>query len=361
MASNGNGNGTAHSGDYTRDRDHWHAATPNASSVAAPIWLPISPDDVHDADAGPSSRMEALLMLAGLADSGQQKPGAVDAVDALGGSTPAETIALIKAALADHDTIMSASFAFSDVARCASRSDFMALLDHDDDNAPADPSLAALQAEIDRCAFTRWRARLTWLAEVPTDERTLIDELERLIVEPAVTWRELELEWQEASAVALAATATATAAPTVVCLDARTANRVEIEQIGEQTWKAGPAGDPSRGRLALSLFGIPAGYSRYRLVLFTGQHLRKLLDPSAMATTSDDPDAVVMPSLDLLESHAPELLARLLPGRGLPSIALPWFAGRLTPYGEKSALSWTSPPVGPVRLRGDDIILVCIW
>ena len=355
MAPSGNGNGKAYSMDPA---SHWHTATPPGATASA-LWLPLSPDDLTDSDAG-ASRMEALLMLA----AGDKQSGQAEAAAAVEvGSTPAETIALIKAALADHDSIMSASFSFSDVARTATRDDFLALLEHDDDNPPTDPSLAALQNEMDSCTFTRWRARLAWLAEVPADERSLMDELERLIVEPAVTWRELELEWQEAGSMALAATATAAAAPTVVCLDARNAERVEIEQIGEQTWKPGPTNDPSRGRLALSLFGIPAGYSRYRLVLFTDQHLRKLMQNSGTGAGNDPDgsDSVVMPPLDMLERHAPELLSRLLPGHGLPSIALPWFAGRLSPYGEKSALSWTSPPVGPVRLRGDDIILVCIW
>ena len=111
------------------------------------------------------------------------------------------------------------------------------------------------------------------------------------------------------------------------------------------------------------MFGVPSSYSRYRLVLFTSQQLRQMLDCTGAGTGSGgDPDELMLPSLDLIERHAPQLLERLLPAHGLPVVAMPWFTGRLTPYGEKCALNWTSPPVARrVRLRREDIVLACLY
>lgn len=289
-----------------------------------------------------------------------------------------QLMGLLEVALADHDAIMSADFTFGEACH-ATTADFLALLDsdefdddddhehdHDDDttddaggNRASEPTetetnrLRALAAHLDTCAFCRWRARLAWGASVPADERDLVEELERLIVEPAVMWRELELEWLEAASVVHASTGVAVAAPAVVCLDGKSAERIKFDHVSEPKWRTHGNG---RGHLSLTVFGIPNGFSRYRLVLFAGHHLRKMLE-----LETGEPDDLLLPSLDLIERHAPELLNKLAPTHGLPPMALPIFSGLLTPYGDKCSLNWTSPPVGQVRLRSDDIILACLF
>ncbi len=290
-------------------------------------------------------------------------------------ATSTELQTLVQAALADHDTIMSASFRFHEAAATATPEDYRALLDVDPDSEPealAEP-LKSLFDAVQSCPFCRWSARLTWLREVPRKERTPLEELERLLIEPALVWRELELAWTRESATVYAAAATATAnTPAILCFDGRTGERIRPERVDEPKWRGDGEGNPgpgahtssggsATGRVHLSLFGLPARYSHFRLLLLGSSHLQVLLTGDGASPTGGAATELALPSLDEIERHAPDVLARLAATDHLPEVVVPQFPGRLTPYGEHSTLTWQSPPISPVRLRPDDIILCSLY
>lgn len=278
-----------------------------------------------------------------------------------------ELTVTMQRALADHDAIMSASFSFVPTCREAKDADFEALMDAptDADGRPtrqAGAPARELWDHIQDCAFCRWRAYLTWQA--PEDEQSLEDRLTRLIVEPAVRWRELEMAWVEEAAVVHAATAVATDAPAVLCLDSRTGQKVEVEQTSKPRWRAASQAPGSKGQLTFSLFGIAPSYTRYRLVIFAPEQMQKVFAANngngASLNNKNQPRPVMLPELEKLEPHMPELLERLVGRNGTPLLALPQFFGKLMPYGDKLALSWSSPMISQAHLRSGDVVIVVL-
>lgn len=330
------------------------------------------------ATAGPRAAVEHARQVIADVLTSRGIPGL--ASKTIAGTPPSQALlGRVMMALRDRDAIASGELGISDDARELAEDDLAMLADDTDALLPVvmdgdgdgdrdgdgdgdtgakvhklPTKRARLMELVQSCPYTRWRFNLHVIRRCPAHLRDLAEEVERIIVEPIVLWRQMLLSWEQAGTRGVAATAMDTAVATlVVDGDGRKLNPIDI---------GGP--EVIDGQIHLSVHGLPSAAHRYRITMFSQTKLAELVSNTKSgdsAAKSRETDSILLPEFGRISSAAPELIEQLLPRPGrLPMVALPQFDGICTPEANTMAVHWISPALGNVRLCGDEVILVTV-